>query len=145
MKKKILEINGFKFPWKVSMAKGNEQYKYLDESIRRCEQDDITIQKKNINFSEIKILFDENTNIFIFVPHSQFMFYPVYCVLWDIATPTERALLEETVLAISKKFKNSNLFENDKVKLQKLLYSEENQKRLKEFELKLRPIEDYYY
>jgi hypothetical protein len=145
MKNKIIKLDGFEFPWRVSKIRNTKQHEYLDEAIRRCEQDEITIQKKKINFSDIEDLFKKNSSVFIFANNSQYNFYPVYCILLDIATPIEHTHLEETVLAISRKFKDTNFHELDKTKFKELLYSEENIMRIKKFGLKLRPLKSYYY
>jgi len=144
MEKDALEIGGFKFPWNVSATRGTEKHTHLDEVIRQCEQDSIAIQKENVYFSKIKTLFDENKNICIFVHSSQTNLHPDYCILCDIATPAEHGLLEETVLAISEKFVDSNFLEKRFLFLA-LLYSKENLMRLRKYGLKIYEICRYSY
>jgi hypothetical protein len=140
-----IKLNEFEFPWKVLISKDKKNYKHLDEVIRQCEQDQAAIQKEKINVSDIEKLFIDNDSVFVFVHESQFMFNPVYCILWDISTPTEHALLNEVVLAISRKFISSNFEGEEEAKFHNLLYSVENQERLKRFGLIIAPICSYEY
>lgn len=141
-KSKILEIDGFSFPWKVSATQGTEEHAHLDQAIRQREEDNFSIQKEKINFSGIEKMF-EYTNISLFVHSSQFLSHPVYCILWDITTVKLFTDLKKFIIFISKKFTDSNFQDEDKEKFQKLLYSEENKKRLEVFGLKLYPTEEY--
>lgn len=139
------ELDGFDFPWIVSAKTGTDKHENLDEVIRQCADDSVTIQKENINYSNIKTLFEKNVDIFIFVHYSQYMPHPVYCILCDITTPAEHGLLEETILAVSKKFVDSNFLGNDNLLLHELLLSKENRMRLKKFGLRIYKICRYYY
>lgn len=147
--KNIIKKHGLDFLWTVCIEKSSGKHESLDEHIRQCEQDDETVQKEKITkkfVDKLGEILKKDKDVFFFVHDSQFMFSPVFCVLSDIATPEEHNLLNQTKLAIAKKFKESN-FSNEEVRdlFYKLLYSKENKKRLANFDLEIYEIEHYDY
>jgi hypothetical protein len=150
MKNEVFKKYNIDFPWKIELSReAKEEYESMDEHIRRYEEDEKAIQKEKIsnNFLvNLKKIFKEDKNLFLFVHHSQFMFCPVFCILFDITTPEQFSFTKETALVISKKFKESN-FENelDKKCFLSLLYSARNQRRLKRVGIRIQKIDVYYY
>jgi hypothetical protein len=148
MDTEIIEKYGIKFLWTVSAIKYPEQRPYFDQGIRQCEEDDKALIQENIDHAfvdNLENIFEKDKNIMLFVHDSQFMFCPVYCLLLDISTPFEYSVENKVVLKISQKFKHDNFAGNTEGLFHDLLYSEENQDRLKKRCLEIRSIDHYEY
>lgn len=148
MDTEIMDKYGIKFPWTVSTTKYSEQRSYFDQTIRQCVEDEKAFIQEKIDhpfLNRIKNIFEKDVNFMLFVHDSQFMFYPVYCLLFDITTQLEYSFENKVVLRISQKFKHDKFTGNTEGIFQDLLYSEENQNRLKKRFLEIRSIDSYEY
>ena len=138
---------GIGFPWLVDIQRDSNNYSNLDEVIRRCDHDQNTLSDEKVSGDFIKKLgniFLKNSDISFFVHNSQFMFFPVFCILLDSATPEEYSLLQKVVIRVAKKI---HVFDSKMTKQAfiELLYSKENKERLKKYGLTIQQLEAYRY
>lgn len=148
MDTEIIEKYGIKFLWTESTCKYSDQRLYFDQRIRQCEEDEKVFMQGKVDHSFLKNIeytFEKDGNFMLFVHDSQFMFCPAYCLLLDISTPFEYSVENKVVLIISQKLKHDNFAGNTEGLFHDLLYSKENQDRLKKRFLKIRSIDHYYY
>ncbi|MDE2031157.1 MAG: hypothetical protein KGI58_02795 [Patescibacteria group bacterium] len=143
-----LQKGNFLFLWKMEVDRDTKGISfYLSEHIRKCEYDEEATRRGRIDsiiMDQMIKLFKDNKSICFFVHDNQFKSNPLFCMLYDIATPEEHSFLHQIVLVVSEKFRLDS-FKNEEIKetFLKFLYSEENIKKLKKFGLEIKELQYY--